>query len=256
MSDAVALQDTPSRKVVRIADTVRRPIGWWTPAVHGLLRHLEARGFPYSPRVIGIDDEGREILTYIPGDSGPQGWAQVVGDAGLIRFAHLLRAYHDAVSTYQPPTGTVWACTDAPLGTGEVICHNDFGPWNVVWRGGYPAGLLDWDFAGPAPAIDDVAYALEYSIPFRDDATALRWLSWDRPPDRPRRIALFADAYGLSSAAGLVDQVIRRQRLDIPRVAALAARGLEPQATWVATGMLAEQEARAAWTEDHRALFE
>ena len=31
--------------VVRIGDTVRRPVHRWTPAVHSLLRYLEAVGF-------------------------------------------------------------------------------------------------------------------------------------------------------------------------------------------------------------------
>jgi hypothetical protein len=54
--------------VVRIADTVRRGTGPWTPAVHALLRYLEEVGFDGAPRVRGIDEQGREILTYLSGD--------------------------------------------------------------------------------------------------------------------------------------------------------------------------------------------
>ncbi|WP_336206987.1 hypothetical protein [Nonomuraea sp. LPB2021202275-12-8] len=74
------LQDGAHRRVVRIGDTVRRPVQPWTPAVHALLRHLQAVAFPYSPRVLGIDEEGREVLTYLEGDSGPEGWGKVVDD--------------------------------------------------------------------------------------------------------------------------------------------------------------------------------
>lgn len=56
--------------VVRLGDTVRRPIGPWTPAVHDLLNHLTGVGFSGSPRVLGIDDEDREILEYVPGEVG------------------------------------------------------------------------------------------------------------------------------------------------------------------------------------------
>ncbi|WP_396136875.1 MULTISPECIES: phosphotransferase [unclassified Amycolatopsis] len=52
--------------------------------------------------------------------------------------------------------------TGTGTGTGEVVCHGDFGPWNVVWRGDQPVGILDWDYARPAPRLHDVAYALEY----------------------------------------------------------------------------------------------
>lgn len=54
---------------VRHGDTILRPAGPWTPAVHALLRHLEEVGFPASPRVVGdgYDGQGREVLTYIEG---------------------------------------------------------------------------------------------------------------------------------------------------------------------------------------------
>jgi hypothetical protein len=44
--------------VVRVGDTVRRPINEWTPAVHALLKHLESVGFTGSQRVLGIDEKG------------------------------------------------------------------------------------------------------------------------------------------------------------------------------------------------------
>lgn len=36
--------------------------------VQAVLLHLEAVGFEGAPRFLGVDDEGREILTYIEGD--------------------------------------------------------------------------------------------------------------------------------------------------------------------------------------------
>ena len=47
--------------VVRVGDTVRRNVGPWTPAVHALLRHLEYIGFTGAPRVLGLDERGREV---------------------------------------------------------------------------------------------------------------------------------------------------------------------------------------------------
>lgn len=35
--------------------------------MHALLRHLEDVEFDVSPRVLGVDDHGREVLTYCEG---------------------------------------------------------------------------------------------------------------------------------------------------------------------------------------------
>ena len=52
---------------VRIGDTIRRPTGPWTPAVHALLEHLLEQGLRAVPRAHGYDARGREILDYLPG---------------------------------------------------------------------------------------------------------------------------------------------------------------------------------------------
>src|SRR5512147_2728885 len=80
--------------VVRVGATVRRDQTAASPAVHQLLRHLEAKGFDGSPRFLGIDAEGREILSFIAGATGipPALWHT---DAPLLAAARLLRRYHD-----------------------------------------------------------------------------------------------------------------------------------------------------------------
>ena len=100
-------------RVERVGDTVHRPVGPWTAAVHGLLHHLEAVGYDRAPRVLGFDEQGREVLTWIGGESGPDGWAKVVADRGLIAFARLLRDYHDAVAVYRPAETTCWSTATA-----------------------------------------------------------------------------------------------------------------------------------------------
>jgi hypothetical protein len=109
--------------------------------------------------------------------------------------------------------------------------------------------------AYPGDPLDDVAYALEYVTPFRDDAQAIRWQGFTAPPDRYQRIEIFADEYGLPTVDGLVEAVIRRQRTTISTVRLLAERGLQPQRQWVADGFLDELAARVHWTEQNHALF-
>jgi hypothetical protein len=255
MPEDEVLQDRTDRPVIRNGDTVRRPMQPWTPAVHALLRHLADVGFRYAPRVVGVDGDV-ELLTYLDGESGPAGWAKVVDEAGLVASARLLREYHDAVAGWRPGPDVVWA--DGSRGGGEagtLVCHGDFGPWNLVWRGTRPVGVLDWEYAHVAPALDDVAYALEYVAPFRSDADCLRWLRYPAPPDRRRRLELFAEAYGLPDPDGLVDRVIAVQRQGLDLVRRLAAAGHQRQVTAVESGEVAVTEQQIRWSEEHRDLF-
>ena len=250
------LKDEPGRAIERVGDTIHRPTGWWTPSVHALLQHLSSVGFPFSPRVLGFDQEGREILTYIEGESGAHGWAAIVPEAGLRDFAALLRSFHEAVRTFRPSADLEWGFGLIPLEPEQIVCHGDFGPWNVVWREGRPVGILDWDWACPGNPMDDIAYALEYAVPFRDDVAAVQWHGFTDAPDRLRRIAIFAEAYGVDLSGSIVDTVLERMRLDTTRVCYLAAREVEPQATWVRDGKLQETENRMIWIEANRSLFE
>ena len=247
------------RPIVRIGDKVHRPAHWWTPAVHDLLGYLASAGFPYSPRVFGTDSRGREILSHIEGESGRDGWGKITTDEGLRKFARLLRSYHDAVAGYVPARELEWAngATSAgPFRAGEIICHGDFGPWNIVWRGGEPAGIIDWDLVHPAPPEEDILYALEYSAPFRDDETAVRWHHFPEVPDRRHRIGVFLSAYGTGPIADVAAKVAALQRAVGEREAYLASRGVQPQADWVAHGDLDAIEKRARWTEGNARLFD
>jgi hypothetical protein len=256
MPEHEVLQDDPHRRIVRVGDTIRRPLHPWSAAVHELLRHLADVGFPYSPRVLGVDEAGREVLTYLAGESGPAGWAPVVDEANLVAMARLLRDYHDAVRGFRPSREANWAGQAGPPGDGDVICHGDFGPWNLVWRGTRPVGILDWDYAWPKSPVHDVAYALEYVAPFRDDEECVRWLRYPAPPDRRRRLEVFATAYGLTSLDGLVDEVIAQQHQVLDRTRRLAADGHQPQLSWRDNGTLDEAATRIDWSRRHRHLFD
>ncbi len=249
------LSTDKQRQIVRIGNEVHRPAGFWTPAVHSLLKYLESVGFPYSPRVLGVDEVGREVLSYFEGESGKAGWYKILDDDGLRRFAKLLRAYHDAVAGYQPPQDLEWSNGVKGLKPGEIICHGDFGPWNIVWQGNEPVGIVDWDVAHPVNPEYDILYAIEYSAPFRDDETAIKWHHFPKVPDRKHRAEVFLEAYGHSLIENLPAKVAQMQR-DTGRLEAyLAERGIQPQQEWVANGDLEEVEKRAKWSENNSALF-
>jgi hypothetical protein len=236
-------------RIRREGDVVRRPAAFWSPAVHGLLRHLEASDFP-APRLIRAEAD-EEMLSWIDGESGASGWAKIVPEAGLRDWAGFLRRYHDVVAGYRPPPGSVWSSGPGGCGPAEIVCHGDFGPWNGVWRGGQIAGLLDFDHARPAPPLFDLAYALEYAAPFRDDAECVRWLGYREPPDRRRRIDVFSEAYGVA-IPDVVDRVAEQQRFVLERCEALGRQSIEPQATWIRDGYLQTVRDRIHWTESLR----
>ena len=256
MVDRQILQDDPHRPVIRIGDTVRRPMHPWSPTVHELLLHLEKIGFPYAPRLLGIDEENREVLTYVEGESGAAGWSKVVDETGLVAMAHLLRDYHHAVRDFRPRAEAGWAAHPGTFDDGDLVRHGDFGPWNLVWRGTRPISILDWDYAWPGQPIQDVAYALEYVAPFRGDEECARLLRYPAPPDRRRRVELFAGAYGLTTTAGLISEVIGEQRAVWQRARRLAAEGRQPQLAWEESGVLDQAVEHIRWSRANEHLFE
>lgn len=250
----VKLESNEHRSITRIDNTIHRPTHWWTRSVHDLLNYLEKVGFPYSPRVIGFDNEGREILTYIEGESGKEGWFKIHSDEGLANFAKLLKSYHEAVAGYKPHKDAEWAYSPNTLKPGEIICHGDFAPWNIAWNGDKPVGLLDWDFVLPAKPEYDILYALEYAAPFRSDERTLKEHHFTEVPDRKRRIQIFLESYG-TDLSDVTHKVAQVQRQAIAHVKYLADHGLQPQVDWVKSGMLDNIEKQAQWSEENAALF-
>src|ERR1700761_5121071 len=112
-------------RVVRVGDTVRRPAGAWTPAVQALLAHLQTKGFP-APKPLGLDDKGREIVSYLPGRAGNWPWPRALLETdGARDVGALLRQYHDAVADFRPPSPAVWRHGARELGDGEIVLHAD-----------------------------------------------------------------------------------------------------------------------------------
>ncbi len=86
------------------------------PAVHALLKHLESVGFDGAPRVLGVDQDGFEVLTFIDGQTcgGVAGWPTWGrSESNLVRIARLLRRYHEAAESFRPAAGTLWRAVAA-----------------------------------------------------------------------------------------------------------------------------------------------
>jgi Phosphotransferase enzyme family len=134
--------------VSRVGDTVRRPRRPTSPATWAVLDHLERVGFDGAPRFLGVDDRGREILSFIPGEAAiepHQDWA--LTDEALVSVAVLLRRYHDAAASFDSSEHD-WPEFVPPEFRDGLVSHNDPNLDNVIFSGGVAVGLIDFDLAG------------------------------------------------------------------------------------------------------------
>lgn len=209
--------------VVRVGNTVRRPLLHGSEGARALLMHLEKVGFDSAPRFLGLDDRGREVLSYIPGETvTPPYPPWSMTDTALRSVARLLYRYHEAVAGFDPGDHS-WA-EPVPAAYDEgLVSHNDPNLDNVVFRNGEAVALIDFDLAGPGSALWDVAAAIRLWAPLRPDADI----------DDPRRgrtltrLRVFADAYGLddSDRTRLVDAAARNHTWCMDYVRRGAANG-------------------------------
>jgi Phosphotransferase enzyme family len=176
-----------SPEVVLDGDTVRRPPGPWTPSVHALLVHVRARGVDCVPEPSGADAVSF-LQGVVPDDPMPT-W--VWEESILVDAARLLRRLHDATRDFDR-AGRAWRSpTHTP---DEVVCHNDFAPYNLVFRNGGVAGVIDFEHASPGPRVWDLAYLAYRIVPLAspDNPDALA-----SPDDvRARRLQELCSAYG------------------------------------------------------------
>jgi hypothetical protein len=246
------------------------------------------------PRVLGIDDAGREVLTFVPGATvgAAAVWpAWAVSDALLVQVGAWLRRYHEAVSGFRPPGVPVWRTEPRHPGPGEVLCHHDVAPYNVVWTPGvagagdsgaaapgagdpgqrdqgddrspvaggpqpgdqgagspvaaggtgHLAAVVDWDAAGPGPALGDVAFLAWHALPLRTGT------GWPTPgaAEVARRVTLLAEAYGTSSG-DVIAAIGPRLTAATTRIRAAAAGGDAGMARLVAAGVPDEVDRRRA----------
>lgn len=185
--------------VRRVGGTITRPVGPHTPGVHAYLLHLEGEGFEGSPRVLGVDDVGREVLTYLPGEVSQDFTPAWLSDDDVLERVCLLHRDLQRVSagfTWPDgvPPGVPYLVEGAE---GSLVCHNDLSVENVVMSGTTPVGIIDFDYAAPVDRLFDLAYAARHWVPFRATPgldPALQDI------DQIERFARFADVHRLTRA--------------------------------------------------------
>ncbi|MFF6779479.1 phosphotransferase [Streptomyces sp. NPDC012510] len=239
--------------VFRRGSVVDRPAPRTAPALHAHLRALRRHGFDGAPLPVGLTPDGRERLTFVPGDVAlPPFPPWVLTENALVSVGRLLRRLHTVSAVLPVDTHIEWPRDLSDPEGGPMLCHNDVCPDNVVFREGRATALIDFDLAAPGRPLWDVAMAARYWVPMLDpESTAVLYPGGGL--HAPRRLRILADSYGLSAREraelpGVVEQATEVCRAFVAaRVAegdpvyrrALAERGgwarWERIQTWLAT---------------------
>jgi hypothetical protein len=205
---------------------------------------------------VGIDEDGRERLEFIDGEvpAPPYpDWSQ--SDAALASIATLLRRLHDAARRFDP-RGMRWPDGLADPAGGALVCHNDIELSNVVFRGGIAVALLDFEFAAPGRRVYDIAQLARLCVPIEGefDQTRLGW----KPADRPARLRLVADAYGLdrddrAELLAAVDDAV--DRIEATARRSVDERDAHATAMLDTTGGIEKYDRRREWWIRHHDEF-
>jgi hypothetical protein len=243
---------------VRDGDTVRRPTGHWTAAVHALLEHLRLVGFLDAPNVLGLDYQGREVLLFVAGEVGARGRGQRLAPwfattEACAAIGDWLRRFHDAQQGFVPDPALRWRMVPGrPLTTGEVVAHHGVAPGSTIARPFGGLTVIDWDFCAPGDPIQDLAFSAWQWVPLWADAAAVAQRHGEAMTlvATGTRLAALADGYRASvqQRADLVDACIHQagkhpddleaMAVTDPLFAALVelgvARNARSDAQWVA----------------------
>jgi Phosphotransferase enzyme family len=243
-------------RVTRVGPHVLRPSSPYSSSIHALLRAVRGVGFEGVPLPIGVDEDGRERLEFIPGDVPlvpyPD-WSQ--SDSALASIARVLRRFHDAARGFDP-AGLAWNERLADPSGGTLVCHNDVCPENVVFRDGLAVALIDFEFAAPGRPVYDLAHLARLCLPIEDDFDQVR-LGW-QPANLPARLRLLADTYGLDRSGRAELLAAMDNVIDV--VEAAVRRSVEagdPNSVemWNRTGGGERYRRRRHWWVDQRDTF-
>lgn len=237
---------------VKVGDTVRRQTGPWTSTVHALLKYLHENGFNRCPQVKGFDDQGREVLNFIPGDAATRPWPTVILQSdGIEQAGRLLREYHDAVEDFNPGEGVEWRIGKVDLKQGQIIRHGDLGPWNTIWENDKLMALIDWDFIQPGERIEDLAQMAYYFVPLRGE-TGWKNAGFTERPDFAARLLKLTEAYGMFSPREVIEALLKLLQDDRERVERLGSEGIEPWVSFLKRGDVEESIADSRWVSENR----
>lgn len=145
----------------RIGHAVHRTRTDATETIQRLLRHVRATGIDWVPEPLGIV-EGQEVVGYLEGTVPHDMPSWIWSDTVLRDVAKRQRAWHDATLGFDL-TNANWNMETNT--SHEVVCHNDFAPYNSVFEAQRLVGLIDFDLCSPGSRLWDMAYTAYRFVP-------------------------------------------------------------------------------------------
>lgn len=238
---------------LRVGDTVRRRRGPWSPAVHALLIYLEERSFDGAPRLLGIDDFGREILSFIPGLALTDALTAQISDQLLTNTAMKLKELHRLTEPFVASVQLPWKQPRVTDGLHLVVCHNDIAPRNTVIRSDGTVAFIDWDFASPEVRTWDLAHLLWQFCPLDDDM-GCRLAGFNDLPDRIGRLNLLVDAYDPTrdERSQLYSLIVRRVQTTRSGIIKSATDGQPDYVRLVESGVIQGLDRQLSWIMSNR----
>lgn len=249
--DEEIFADGNMAQVVRRGSSVFRAPAPWAEASRHVLRHLEAVGFSWSPRLLAASDREDE-LSFIPGQSIPADLAGHEDESVLVQVGAVFRTLHDAISGFEFPPGLPCVAMDHAPREAVIVCHNDLAPWNTIVEDGHVHGIIDWDLVAPGTPQWDLAYAAWRFAPVYPEGQ----IDFS-PTEQAQRIVTLLDAYQLPADArqGFVDLLLLRQRSAVDTVERLGKARVPGFARLYDAQLHVSGIDDRAWLETHRYDF-
>ena len=177
MEEEILTGGRVTAQVVRRGEFVHRTPCKNAAFVHQVLEFLEAGGVEGVPRYRGLDQQGREVVTFLPGQVPPD--LVFFTQAQCCQAVERMKAFHSCLRDFPgcPP--------------GWTVCHNDLSPCNYVFQEGRPVGIIDWDAAAFGHSLDDLAYALWLWLDLGNEEYSYATVR--------QRMGVMLDAYGVAA---------------------------------------------------------
>lgn len=229
--------------VVRLGNSVRKPWSAATPAVIEFMAVVRSAGVDV-PEVLGQDDQGRQVLEFVPGrlamDAGP------LTASDLARVGAIVRSIHDASTGFVPTVNPHWAPAIASPGR-DLICHGDLAPWNLIIGDRWV--FIDWDASSPSTRLWDLAHAAQ-TFALNDVSLA--------PPDAAERLAVFVAGYGADETlrAALPTAMVQRVTATNELLRSSNLSGIEPWGYMDANDHGAHWRQALVYVQRHRDVWE